>query len=70
MKYKLKNLIFKSGKSQWQLCQQLGWPEAKLSRFVTGRRIPSPADLKTLASALGVSHQELEESLPERNAND
>jgi transcriptional regulator with XRE-family HTH domain len=63
MKYKLKNLIFKSGKSQWQICRELNWPEAKLSRFVTGRRVPSPDDLETLASALGVSHQELRESL-------
>jgi len=36
MKYKLKNLIFKSGRSQWQICRELNWPEAKLSRFVTG----------------------------------
>jgi transcriptional regulator with XRE-family HTH domain len=63
MKYKLKNLIFKSGKSQWQICQELNWPEAKLSRFVTGRRVPSPADLEALASALGVSQQELQESI-------
>jgi transcriptional regulator with XRE-family HTH domain len=62
MKYKLKNLIFKSGKSQWQICRELNWPEAKLSRFVTGRRAPSPDDLEVLASVLGVSHQELKES--------
>ncbi len=63
MKYKLKNLIYKSGKSQWQICRELNWPEAKLSRFVTGRRVPSPVDLQALESALGVSHQELQESL-------
>jgi transcriptional regulator with XRE-family HTH domain len=63
MKYKLKNLIFRTGKSQWQVCQELNWPEAKLSRFVTGRRIPSRDDLEALAPVLGVSRQELEESL-------
>lgn len=63
MKYKLKNLIFQSGKSQWQICQELNWPEAKLSRFVTGRRPPSPADLEALAPVLGVSRQELQEAL-------
>jgi transcriptional regulator with XRE-family HTH domain len=63
MKYKLKNLIFKSGKSQWQISQQLNWPEAKLSRFVTGRRAPSTDDIEALAPVLGVSHQELQEAL-------
>jgi transcriptional regulator with XRE-family HTH domain len=63
MKYKLKNLIFKAGKSQWQICQELNWPEAKLSRFVTGRRAPPPEDLETLAPVLGVSRQELQEAL-------
>ncbi|MFZ5449000.1 MAG: helix-turn-helix domain-containing protein [Thermodesulfobacteriota bacterium] len=63
MKYNLKNLIFKSGKSQWQICGEINWPEAKLSRFVTGRRVPSPDDLETLASVLAVSRQELQEAL-------
>lgn len=63
MKYKLKNLIFKAGKSQWQICQELNWPEAKLSRFVTGRRAPSPEDIEALAPVLGVSRQELQETL-------
>lgn len=63
MKYKLKNLIFQSGKSQWQISQKLNWPEAKLSRFVTGRRTPSIEDLEALAPVLGVSRQELQEAL-------
>ncbi|MBU4356575.1 MAG: helix-turn-helix domain-containing protein [Proteobacteria bacterium] len=62
MKYKLKTLIFQSGKSQWQICQELNWPEAKLSRFVTGRRTPSPIDLEALAPVLGVSRYELQEA--------
>ncbi len=63
MRYKLKNLIFQSGKSQWQICRELNWPEAKLSRFVTGRRAPSPDDLEALAPVLGVSRQELQGAL-------
>ena len=62
MKYMLKNLILKAGKSQWQICQELNWPEAKLSRFVTGRRTPSPKDIETLAPVLGVSRHELQEA--------
>jgi hypothetical protein len=62
VKYMLKNLILKVGKSQWQICQELNWPEAKLSRFVTGRRTPSPKDLEALAPVLGVSRHELQEA--------
>lgn len=63
MNYMLKNLIFKAGKSQWQICQELNWPEAKLSRFVTGRRTPSSKDIEELAPVLGVSRHELQEAL-------
>ncbi len=63
MKYKHKNLIFKRCKSQWQICHELNWPEAKLSGFVTGRRAPPPDDIDALASVLGVSRQELQETL-------
>jgi transcriptional regulator with XRE-family HTH domain len=63
VKYLLKNLIHRAGKSQWQICQELSWPEAKLSRFVTGRRSPSSADLDVLAPALGVSRLELQDAL-------
>ena len=63
MSYKLKNLIFQSGKSQWQICQALNWPEAKLSRFVTGRRTPYSKDIETLAPVLGVARHELQEAL-------
>jgi hypothetical protein len=38
MKTVFKSLIYRSGKCQWEICQELNWPEAKLSRFVTGRR--------------------------------
>jgi transcriptional regulator with XRE-family HTH domain len=63
MNYRLKSLIFKAGKSQWQICQELNWPEAKLSRFVTGRRVPSSEDVEALAPVLGVSRHELLEAL-------
>jgi transcriptional regulator with XRE-family HTH domain len=56
----LKSLIYKSGKSQWEICRELNWPEAKLSRFVTGRRVPSKDDIEALAKALGVAPEELE----------
>jgi hypothetical protein len=59
----LKSLICKTGKSQWQICQELNWPEAKLSRFVTGRRVPSSEDIDALASVLGLSGPELQEAL-------
>lgn len=39
MNFSLKSLIYLHGRSQWEICQELNWPEAKLSRFVTGRRI-------------------------------
>jgi hypothetical protein len=37
------------------------WPEAKLSRFVTGRRIPSKDDIEALAKALVLSPEELQQ---------
>jgi transcriptional regulator with XRE-family HTH domain len=58
----LKTLIHKNGKSQWQICRELNWPEAKLSRFVTGRRLPSKDDIDSLAKVLGVSPEELQQS--------
>jgi len=55
----LKSLIYKSGKSQWEICRELNWPEAKLSRFVTGRRVPSKDDIETLARVLAVTEDEI-----------
>jgi len=57
----LKSLIYQSGKSQWEICRKLNWPEAKLSRFVTGRRLPSKDDIDALAKVLGVSPEELQQ---------
>lgn len=59
----LKSLIYKKGKSQWEICRELNWPEAKLSRFVTGRRVPSQKDIEALAKVLGLSPEELQQAL-------
>ena len=62
MKFSLKSLIYHDGRTQWEICQELHWPEAKLSRFVTGRREPSQKDGEALAKVLGVSPDELQQS--------
>lgn len=59
----LKSLIYKVGKSQWEICRELNWPEAKLSRFVTGRRVPSQQDIEALAKVLGLSIEDLQQAL-------
>ncbi len=59
----LKTLIYKNGKSQWEICRELNWPEAKLSRFVTGRRTPSQKDIEALAKVLGLSIEDLQQAL-------
>ncbi len=59
----LKSLIYKTGKSQWEICRELNWPEAKLSRFVTGRRVPSHRDIEALAKVLSLSSEELHQAL-------
>lgn len=59
----LKSLIYKNGKSQWEICRELNWPEAKLSRFVTGRRVPSQKDIEALAKVLGLSPEDLQQAL-------
>jgi len=59
----LKSLIYKNGKSQWEICRELNWPEAKLSRFVTGRRVPSQQDIEALAKVLGLSPEDLQQAL-------
>lgn len=62
MKPLIKSLIYKNGLSQWEICRKLNWPEAKLSRFVTGRRIPSQNDVEALAKVLEMSPEELREA--------
>jgi transcriptional regulator with XRE-family HTH domain len=59
----LKSLIYSRGKSQWQICRTLNWPEAKLSRFVTGRRQPTLGDLKALAGILGLHLDDIQRTL-------
>jgi transcriptional regulator with XRE-family HTH domain len=64
---KLKALIFSKGFTQWQLCQRIGWQESRLSRIITGRMPASPEDIKVLASALGVSPENLQKTLRKRS---
>lgn len=63
MKPIFKSMIYRTGKCQWEICRELNWPEAKLSRFVTGRRAPSQGDLRALARVLKVPIKELKEAL-------
>jgi transcriptional regulator with XRE-family HTH domain len=63
MNLTLKSLIYRHGRSQWEICRELNWPEAKLSRFVTGRRVPSQQDIEALAKVLSLSIEELKQSL-------
>jgi transcriptional regulator with XRE-family HTH domain len=51
---KLKALIYSKGLTQWAIAQRLGWTESRLSRFITGRQIPSDAEVIALSKVLGV----------------
>src|SRR5208337_3168085 len=59
----LKELILREGRTQWGICKALHWDEAKLSRFITGRRIPSDADITALAKELDLSPGEVQATL-------
>lgn len=56
---KLKALIFSKGFKQWDIARQLGWTESRLSRFITGRQVPSNKDLTALSRVLGVPVRQL-----------
>ena len=56
---KLKSLIYGKGLSQWDVAKQLKWSESKLSRFITGRQLPSNEDLLRLSRVLKVPENEL-----------
>ena len=56
----LKAAIVSRGLRQWQVCQQVGWKEARLSGIVTGRLRPSPEELEALSSVLQVPMEELQ----------
>ena len=63
MNWRLKSLVVQTGKRQWKIAQELGWPEAKLSRFVTGRMMPTQAEVEALAKVLGISPEKLQEAI-------
>ena len=56
---KLKALIYSKGLTQWAIARRLGWTESRLSRFITGRQIPSNGELIALSKALGVPEAKL-----------
>ena len=56
---KLKALIYSKGLSQWDVARRLGWTESRLSRYITGRQLPSNGDLLSLSRVLEVPENEL-----------
>jgi len=55
----LKSLIYSKGLTQWDIAKRLGWTESRLSRYITGRQLPSNVDLSSLSSVLEVPENEL-----------
>jgi transcriptional regulator with XRE-family HTH domain len=55
----LKALIYSQGLTQWDIARRLGWTESRLSRFITGRQMPSNEELTALSGVLGVSEPRL-----------
>jgi len=49
---KLKALIYGKGLTQWAIAQRLGWSESRLSRFITGRQVPSDDEFLALSKVL------------------
>ncbi len=56
---KLKALIYSKGLTQWAIARRLGWTESRLSRFITGRQIPSDDEFLALSKVLGVPETKL-----------
>lgn len=56
---RLKGLIYSKGLTQWAIARRLGWSESRLSRFVTGRQVPSHDEFIALSEVLGVSETKL-----------
>ena len=56
---RLKALIYSKGLSQWDIARRLGWTESRLSRFITGRQIPSDDEFLALSQVLGVRERKL-----------
>jgi len=56
---KLKALIYSKGLTQWDIARRLGWTESRLSRFITGRQLPSDDEFGALSEVLGVPETKL-----------
>jgi transcriptional regulator with XRE-family HTH domain len=59
MNIKLKLALIQSGRSQFEVAQQLGISETRLSRLVRGRLPPSDDEAKRIARILRVSPTQL-----------
>jgi len=55
----LKALIYSKGLTQWAIAQRLGWSESRLSRFITGRQVPSDDEFVALSEVLAVPERKL-----------
>jgi len=60
---KLKALIYSQGLCQWDIARRLGWTESRLSRFITGRQVPSKDELIALSEVLHISVAKLRQSI-------
>ena len=56
---RLYQLMIRKGWHQSELARQSGLPRDSISVYIRGRSLPTPASLKQLATALGVSGEEL-----------
>jgi transcriptional regulator with XRE-family HTH domain len=56
---RLKALIYNRGFTQWDVARRLGWTESRLSRFITGRQVPSDDEFIALSKVLRVSETKL-----------
>lgn len=54
MRSELKLAILESGRAAYELASAIGISESRLSRIVTGRIVPTPAEKRAIAAALGV----------------
>ena len=59
MNWKLKLLVMQDGRPQWEIAQELGWSESKLSRVIH-ERIPLGIEgTQQLAAVLHISQEDI-----------
>ncbi len=46
--------IVRKGLRQWQIAQELGVPESKLSKFLNGHGVLRPEEVQKLTAILGI----------------